>query len=354
MMNPTHLTRQDACPGTLTLHEAKDGFIGRLRFPGGRISAQELEYLSQYFSEAHITTRGNIQIRGIRDPEAFRTQIIEGGFLPYPDFDKVRNIIATPYYNYSLIKNFDEQLCSHKEIAQLSGRTLFGLDFGTGEILAQRPDFCLYKDTLYLAGKKTAFQGDVNILIHAAKEWAHYRGHAWRVEEKPDFYEHLHAIENIAMPPKNEFVDPADIRRFIGWLDQETGKVDLGAHLAFGIIPLKLLAIIGKPITVTPWRSILIHDLDEGEAEAVVRATVSQGFIYDRNSPWIDVSACIGSPGCAKSLSDVRKDALHIIHNGHVGERIHFSGCERRCGHPQETHLEYIAQAEGEYETIHY
>ena len=32
---------------------------------------------------------------------------------------------------------------------------------------------------------------------------------------------------------------------------------------------------------------------------------------------------------------------------------VHFSGCDRRCGHPRVAHIEYLAVAEGEYLITH-
>ncbi|MEV6623224.1 precorrin-3B synthase, partial [Amycolatopsis sp. NPDC051114] len=53
-------------------------------------------------------------------------------------------------------------------------------------------------------------------------------------------------------------------------------------------------------------------------------------------------TACIGRPGCAKSLADVRADAVF-----RPGLRAHFSGCERRCGKPSQSHVDIVAEADG-------
>lgn len=66
--------------------------------------------------------------------------------------------------------------------------------------------------------------------------------------------------------------------------------------------------------------------------------------MVDQQDPSLGVSACIGSPGCAKSRSDVRADATAVLG---LGVRAHFSGCERRCGKPREPHLDVLADAGG-------
>ena len=66
---------QDACPGALQVHQAADGALARIRLPGGMIGPAQLEALAhaatRFGSPAmELTSRGNIQIRGIRGDEA--------------------------------------------------------------------------------------------------------------------------------------------------------------------------------------------------------------------------------------------------------------------------------------------
>jgi precorrin-3B synthase len=93
------------------------------------------------------------------------------------------------------------------------------------------------------------------------------------------------------------------------------------------------LAAIEAPMVITPWRSVLVCDLDEGVAEAALRVLAPLGLVFDENSPWLDVSACTGSPGCAHSAADVRADAAHSVGTDSAVHR-HFVGCERACGSP--------------------
>jgi precorrin-3B synthase len=57
------------------------------------------------------------------------------------------------------------------------------------------------------------------------------------------------------------------------------------------------------------------------------------GLVFDENSPWLGVSACTGSPGCARSAADVRADAAGSLDADSAVHR-HFVGCERACGSP--------------------
>jgi precorrin-3B synthase len=93
------------------------------------------------------------------------------------------------------------------------------------------------------------------------------------------------------------------------------------------------LAAIGAPLVITPWRSVLVCDLDEGVADVALRVLAPMGLVFDDNSPWLAVSACTGSPGCEHSAADVRADAAAALDEPADGHR-HFVGCERACGSP--------------------
>jgi precorrin-3B synthase len=95
----------------------------------------------------------------------------------------------------------------------------------------------------------------------------------------------------------------------------------------------EFLAAIDAPMAVTPWRSVLVFDLDEGVADTALRVLAPMGLVFDGNSPWLSVSACTGSPGCEHSAADVRADATAALDDPADGHR-HFVGCDRACGSP--------------------
>ena len=95
----------------------------------------------------------------------------------------------------------------------------------------------------------------------------------------------------------------------------------------------RFLAAVNAPMAVTPWRSVLLFDLDDGTADVALRVLAPRGLVFDENSPWLAVSACTGSPGCERSAADVRADAAAAVDDPAAGHR-HFVGCERACGSP--------------------
>jgi precorrin-3B synthase len=137
----------------------------------------------------------------------------------------------------------------------------------------------------------------------------------------------------VSVPPGATW--PPVTRPPVGWLVQDDGRIALGAAVPLGVLQARVadyLAVIGAPMVITPWRSVLVFDLDEGVADAALRVLAPLGLVFDVNSPWLNVSACTGSPGCQHAVADVRADAAASLTAD--GPHRHFVGCERACGSP--------------------
>ena len=83
----------------------------------------------------------------------------------------------------------------------------------------------------------------------------------------------------------------------MGWIEQDDDRVALGAVVPQGVLPARVaeyLAAIEAPLVVTPWRSILVCDLEEVVADTALRVLAPMGLIFDENSPGAAVG---GSPG---------------------------------------------------------
>jgi precorrin-3B synthase len=346
---------RDACPGALQLHLAADGALARVRLPGGVISAGQLAALAHAATrfaspDTELTSRGNIQLRAITDTAAVAEIVAAAGLLPSQTHERVRNIVASPLSGRvggttdirDLVTELDEAVQSEPLLAELPGRFMFGVDDGRADISGLAADVGAHfldeaTAALLLAGRDTGVRlmtpDAVPALVAVAKRFAATRGKAWRVAELTDVAPLLEQFTPRTAPGATW---PAAIRPPVGWLPQGDGRVALGAAVPLGVLQAgvaEYLAAIGAPLVITPWRSVLICDLDDGVADAVLRVLAPMGLVFDENSPWLSVSACTGSPGCEHSAADVRADAAAALDDPVDGHR-HFVGCERACGSP--------------------
>jgi precorrin-3B synthase len=348
---------QDACPGALQVHRAADGALARVRLPGGMITAAQLEALARAATDwgspaMELTSRGNIQIRGIGDDEAIAAvadRIAAAGLLPSQTHERVRNIVASPLSGRvgtaldvrAMVTDLDVAIRARPDLATLPGRFLFGIDDGRADISGLAADVGIHildeSAALLLAGRDTgvrvAMPDIVPALTAVAARFADIRGTAWRITELDDPSAVLTGLTPTAAPLAAW--TPVSVPP-VGWLVQNDGRVALGAAVPLGVLQARVaeyLAAVGAPMVITPWRSVLIFDLDEGVADAALRVLAPMGLVFDANSPWLAVSACTGSPGCEHAAADVRADAAMAVEDP-ADQHRHFVGCDRACGSP--------------------
>ncbi|MFD8951838.1 cobalamin biosynthesis protein CobG [Streptomyces xanthophaeus] len=346
---PVIRDRGDACPGALRLHAADDGFLARVRIPGGLLTAPQAAVLAlaaDRFGDGHLelTSRGNVQLRGLPDGcgAALAELLDSAGLLPAPSHERIRNIVASPLADPAPVRELDRLLCADPEAAALSGRFLFAVDDGRGDVAALDPDVTLLSQPggrvlVRLGASPDAAEVAAADAPRAALEAARHfldaaaaaGTRAWRIAELPAG----HAL---------------DVREFTGLLTRRGIRAaylrdaprpyadppapGVHADLLCVLVPLGRLSTaqwreLPGELRITPWRSILVS----------AAAPRPAGLVTSPGSPWESVTACTGRPGCAKSLADVRADARAVAGRTRGPLPVHWSGCERRCGHPRGT-----------------
>lgn len=346
--------RPDACPGVLATHEAADGPLVRVRLPGGLLGARQARVLADCADELgdgmiHLTSRANLQLRAVADPAELAVRLSEAGLLPSAGHERVRNVLASPLSGSHggftdvrpLVAALDEALRASAELAGLPGRFLLALDDGRGDVAGEDADVCWQatgagEGALLLDGADTGLRvptrDAVTALVELALAFQARRGRAWRVSELDDAGR---AALLFAVRPLARGDEPVRL--------PSSGPPPVGPHggvvvaaARFGQLHSTALRSLGE-VVVTPWRTLVITGMGCGELAAM-------GLVVDPAAPSLGVSACIGSPRCAKSRSDVRTDAEPVLG---LGVRAHFSGCERRCGRPREPHVDVLADDGG-------
>ncbi|MEU8541275.1 cobalamin biosynthesis protein CobG [Streptomyces sp. NPDC048717] len=333
-----------------------------------------------------ITSRGNVELRGLPDGSAstLADRLGPGGLLPSPTHERVRNIVASPAAGldgaghadvHAWARDLDRLLCAEPRAAALSGRFLFVLDDGRGDVAGLGGDVTLIAEpggasallrvggrTLRITAGHAPRAALAAALAFLAAAEAAGSG-AWRVGELP-----AGAAEAVDLsgaggqpvpvpPPLPSGPPPA--------------PGPLGPRAVSVLAPLgrltaaQLRALLpAAEVRLTPWRGAVVvthgqgvepgHVGESEPASASERAPeplahlarlASAGLITRPDAPGAGVTACTGLPGCAKSLADVRADAARALAVPAGALPVHFSGCARRCGHPRGTWVDVLATA---------
>ncbi|MFE2147180.1 precorrin-3B synthase [Streptomyces sp. NPDC059456] len=385
---PVIRDRGDACPGALRLHAADDGFLARVRIPGGLLDADAALLLADAadrLGDGHVdlTSRGNAQLRGLGASCGGELQdvLVRAGLLPAPTHERVRNIVASPLTGLDRrglpdvapwVAELDRLLCASAPAAALSGRFLFALDDGRGDVTSLAADISLTahgddRALLWTAGPA----GPADALLvaaadapRAALEAAAYfldaaleaGTRAWRVTELPA----EHALESAALAARlgAAGIEAALVRDAVdaaaphaphgpapepGLVEGPDGTTALSVSARLGRLTTaqwrRLAGLTGR-VRLTPWRGIIVPGVPARTAARELAGLAEDGLITTPDDPWRSVTACTGRPGCAKSRADVRADAHAVVARATGPQHplpVHWSGCERRCGHPRGT-----------------
>ncbi|NMD54174.1 precorrin-3B synthase [Tsukamurella conjunctivitidis] len=337
----------DSCPGVLRPHAAADGALVRVRLPGGALEPAQLDVLAELAGgePLEFTSRGNLQLRGVTDLETVRARLVAAGLLPSSTHERVRNIVASPLAAglRATAARLDEAIRSRPGLAELPGRFLFALD-EDGDVASLAADAESRAGVLHLAGRPTDLPGTVDALLDAAQAFLDLRTDEWRIRDLPEGAERIAAALGGAVTGQREVPAPPTPPP-VGWFDLPDGAVTLGMGVPLGRLEprtAQFVAAVDHPITITPWRTLHLHGLDEGAAETVVRVLAPMGLIFDANAPLLRVSACVGDHGCARAQGDSLAHAARAAERIGAGERVHVVACERGCGAPPGEHRRVV------------
>jgi precorrin-3B synthase len=358
----------------LRLTEAADGFLARVRLPGGLADAERLRALARLAADLgdgriELTSRGNVQLRGLAADAAgpLTDGLAQAGLLPSFSHDRVRNVLASPLAGLDrgadltgIVRALDAALCARTRLAQLPGRFLFAIDDGRGDVAGLGADVVAVVEPggavvngLWVRPAEVPI---VDVMLAFAEAFLDLKadsgGTAWRVSDLPGGPERVRSLVavrlGLAATPRATVAMTA--ARPVGLV---AGR-EAGGGSAVLLAPIGRLTaaqvtwiadrVAGRAARITPWRSIVLPDL--ADAAAVLREAAELGFGTDEASPWLRVTACAGRPGCASALADVQADAAGFAARW-PGRIVHVSGCGRHCGRPAVTEIDVTATSEG-------
>ncbi|MHB1808250.1 MAG: precorrin-3B synthase [Solirubrobacteraceae bacterium] len=308
-------TRPDRCPGVLALHEAPDGWLARVRLPGGRLSPSQLRALADVAGlgsdTVQLTARANLQVRGLQEgaSEQLAVRLAAAGLLPSRAHERVRNVLASPLAGRhpaalaevdELVAGLDRELCADVDLASLPRRFLFLVEDGSGALggadhdvaLVPMPacpdEFALLLDGLD-SGWRVPARDAPTLALAAARLFLALREDAWRVRE-------LAGGAPAVFAALGEACLPASARRgetalalaqapstslATGRTRQRDGLLALTACVPRGRLrstQLRALADLGAEVRVSPWRTISLVDLPD---DACASELLAIGLVLD-------------------------------------------------------------------------
>lgn len=267
---------------------ADDGALVRLRLVGGSLAPAALGRLVTAAGEfgdgnVYLTKRANVQLRGIphrdgRLPEGLLTRVRDAGLLPSETHELVRNVMVSPLTGRvggrtdlrPVAVALDRLLLAEPSCAGLPGRFLFVLDDGRGDLVDRASDLAavaLDARTVQVRagrdqwGPAVAVDEVADALLSLTMRFLAARGEgttaAWHVDEldapllgcardtrtrvtcgRPSYGRHRQVdgreAEHVPVPDGNLTPELAE----------------------------RVLARAGDEVVVTPWRSLLLPDLE--------------------------------------------------------------------------------------------
>ncbi len=140
------LAEPNSCPGLFYDTPAQDGFLIRIRTPGGLLNQKQGRALATLIQDwgsetIQVTNRANLQVRSIHPPtpEIFQTLQDLGLAAQKPSVDHLRNVMTSPTAGIDpqelidtrpLVRALDTYIQSHPELAGLPAKFSMGIDGG--------------------------------------------------------------------------------------------------------------------------------------------------------------------------------------------------------------------------------
>lgn len=280
--------RPDRCPGVTRPWLADDGALVRLRLVGGVLPVPALRTLMELSDEygdgaLHLTTRANVQLRSVphRDgvlPPAFVAGVRACGLLPSTSHELVRNVMVSPLSGRvggradlrPVARELDRLLLADPSCADLSGRFLFVLDDGRGDVADRTSDLAAVAvdaDTVQVRagtdqwGPVVEASEAAGVLHSLTRQFLSMRGDgpaaAWHVDEVDvPLLDHDRDERTRVTSPRPSYGRLRQVDgRLVDHVDVPEGRLD--ADLA-----ARLLEQAGDELVVTPWHSLLLPDLE--------------------------------------------------------------------------------------------
>jgi precorrin-3B synthase len=358
------------CPGVFDPLLTGDGWLVRVRCPGGVVTPVGLRVVAELATaggsgQLELTSRANLQLRGLREGGLDSTgrELVSAGLAAADAAaDGWRAIVSSPLAGHDPTAAVDSGpvvAALADELARAvdgSPPTKFGIVVDDGGCWPlDHLDADLYLRALPGGGWSVALRGPGwvgraheprTVAITAARLCATEGDRVDRVIGGRGLPSVLDAIGVTPTGPAPMQPDTAARSDRPGVRDHpQPNRCSLVAAPFLGRLDataLRALAAVAERdalvIRLTTARSIALCGVRRDRLGPVKVELEALGLLTTPTDPRALLSACVGSRGCESARGDTWAEAERLASAGSA--RVHLSGCEKACGAPQGvTHL---------------
>jgi len=369
------------CPGIHTLAEMKDGFLARIRVPGGQLNTENLRHIAHVTKKygngiIDLTNRANFQIRHLKkqDQQNLISELLTYDLITKdPEHDRLRNIVIDPLSGLvnevvdcrSLVGQLDQSLSLLPCKTQISPKFSIVLDgggpsqiSGIGHDLAfvakkgSNPADPLFE--LLITGHKTLITVRASELVDTTMSWINSLVDL----SKPNALRMKNLIKSLGLKTILTHLMETEANReiegslrknvvplsgFCRQKDTEQVAINLtsptGRLFDFQILGLAELAehySENDEIRLTSWQSVILPNISQDHICDVWEKSEALGFLTQEVEQNLQILSCAGSEGCFKGGFETKIKALEIREA--LADMafpnlttIHLSACEKGC-----------------------
>ncbi len=381
--------RRGWCPGTLRPMLTGDGLLVRLHPPRNALTPDQLAYIAELASrhgngQIEISGRGNLQLRGIREEAhpALVDDLLTAGLVDEAEGDGPNRLVLTS----PLAGRAADELLDAAALAaavERAGRSVSGLPAkfsiivdGGGALALDA--FAADLTLRVVSTDAVAFElpsglwfGPIGmdkapaLVTRLLGAFAAVSGQsAGRIRRMRDLA--ADAVNMLATSSGLESM-PAPATRPkpspVGLVAERSDRVAVLAGLRFGRTDVAGLHRMGElardtgihEIRPSAWRGFAFCGLSTDAATNLRASLHNEGLIVQADDPRLAVSACTGSPACARGEAPALADAAVLAEAMAPlladGLSLHVSGCAKSCAHPGSADLTLVGR-DGRYDVM--
>ena len=311
------------CPTVHAPMPSGDGLLARVKPFGGRLPAARLAALAEAAARygngtVELTSRGNLQVRGVQDAAGFAQAMVAAGLADAdPMREARRNVIAVPPCDDALVAEVEAVLADTPGLA---------------------PKFCVVVRgaEIFVGGEAVEVGALREVLVRIASALTPTLSREGREREKEG---RLPSPPPLAGGGRGEGCNAHDRLDMRPPLPQGEGRQTAGTHLLYlpfhqtTAATLTHLATLAPEIRTTPWRAFL-------------SPVLAPGFAIEPGT----ITACPGGPACSSGTVPARADAVTLRDAGFT--HLHVSGCPKGCAHPGPART--LVGRNGHYDLVRY